>query len=85
MTAHTPGPWEVAGHRQVTSPAGIICEVFSHMGIAEADANERLIAVAPDLLAALEWIAKQPQGYMYAEIRGAACNAIAKALSRESA
>lgn len=51
-TSHTLGPWHV-GRRTIESPAGTICETYSHMGIEEANANERLIASAPDLLAAL--------------------------------
>lgn len=51
--AHTPGPWSVGSHRSIQSPAGTICETYSHMGIEEADANERLIAAAPELLAAM--------------------------------
>ena len=51
---HTAGPWSVGSHRSITSPSGTICETYSHMGESEADANERLIAAAPDLLNALE-------------------------------
>lgn len=48
---HTPGPWSVGSHRSIQSASGTICETYSHMGIAEADSNERLIAAAPELLA----------------------------------
>lgn len=48
----TPGPW-VRSRRTIQSESGTICETFSHLGIAEADANERLIAAAPELLEAL--------------------------------
>ena len=48
---HTPGPWHEGSHRSIESQSGTICEVYSHMGIAEADANQKLIAAAPDLLA----------------------------------
>lgn len=50
---HTPGPWSVGSHRYIRSPSGTICETYSHMGCDEADANERLIAAAPELLEAL--------------------------------
>ena len=66
MTAqHTPGPWDC----EVRKPAGItwdgiirwsrnrdpICSVFMAGYMAkEAEANARLIAAAPELLAALE-------------------------------
>lgn len=50
---HTPGPWKVGTHRYIDSPGGTICETYSHMGTDKADANERLIAAAPELLSAL--------------------------------
>lgn len=56
MSAHTPGPWRVVGHRQIATTAGAglpICEVWSGgVGLEQAAANERLIAVAPELLGA---------------------------------
>lgn len=55
---HTPGPWRCVGHRQIATTQGAwlpICEVWSGgVGIEQADANERLIAAAPELLEALE-------------------------------
>lgn len=51
-TKHTPGPWHEGSHRSIESQSGTICEVYSHMGIAEADANQKLIAAAPELLEA---------------------------------
>jgi hypothetical protein len=56
---HTPGPWAVGSHRSIQSSSGTICETYSHMGVDEADANERLIAAAPELLAALNAIVFQ--------------------------
>lgn len=53
-TKHTPGPWREGSHRTIESANGTICEVYSHMGIAEADANQHLIAAAPELLEALD-------------------------------
>jgi hypothetical protein len=61
-TKHTPGPWHEGSHRSVESPSGTICEVYSHMGIAEADANQKLIAAAPDLLDALVDAVRYAQG-----------------------
>ena len=52
-TKHTTGPWHEGSHRTVESQNGTICEVYSHMGIEEADANQKLIAAAPELLEAL--------------------------------
>lgn len=63
--AHTPGPWKPRGSHLaldfgiVVEDKYVIAEVFSdirqaaHIDIEEARANARLIAAAPDLLAAL--------------------------------
>ncbi len=55
---HTQGPWRRVGHRTVAAGAGInrvtICELYSWGDCTEADANEALIAAAPDLFAAAE-------------------------------
>lgn len=54
---HTPGPWLHLSHRQIAADLVIdqpvVCEVFSHMGADEADANMALIAAAPELLECL--------------------------------
>lgn len=66
MSGHTPGPWVIDGDQIITAEAGIpICVL--HMEdevewggpdlIAEVEANARLIAAAPDLLAALKRLA----------------------------
>jgi hypothetical protein len=54
----TAGPWRRVGHRTIAAGAGLdtvtICEVFSGgAGIEQADANEALIAAAPELFTAL--------------------------------
>jgi len=60
MTAptFTAGPWRRAGHRSIAAGAGVsrvtICELYSWGDCSEADANEALIAAAPDLFAAAE-------------------------------
>lgn len=49
------GPWRRASHRQIMDAEGsVVCEVWSSVGIKEADANENVIAAAPDLFAAFE-------------------------------
>jgi len=59
MASHTKGPWIHHSHRQVGPKDGIVCEVWSSVGvqsddaIAQADANVSLISAAPDLLSAL--------------------------------
>lgn len=62
-TKHTPGPWHEGSHRSIESQSGTLCEVYSHMGIAEADANQKLIAAAPDLLASLREALKIVDAY----------------------
>lgn len=53
----TPGPWHSIGHRRIAAcPQGgmPICEVWSGaVGIDQADANEQLIAAAPELAGVL--------------------------------
>ena len=61
-SGHTPGPWTVeASGRDRTSRAvagahghGLVCHLYEPRD--QADANARLIAAAPDLLAELEKI-----------------------------
>jgi hypothetical protein len=60
LNAHTPGPWahgEHAGHYVVELPDGRIaayCGVVGASDDAESQANVRLIAAAPELLANLK-------------------------------
>lgn len=57
MSAHTPGPWRVAettgGKRWIYSGDLRVAKAASDPLRSQRDANERLIAAAPDLLAAL--------------------------------
>lgn len=61
-TKHTPGPWQVTAsgiytdHTQRERQAPIVgaASISRTIGREEADANECLIAAAPDLLAALQ-------------------------------
>jgi hypothetical protein len=69
MSRHTPGPWTLRrledtftlGGENVLNHQRIVGDGLSpgivFMGIAECEANARLIAAAPDLLAALREIA----------------------------
>ena len=43
----------IFSHSSIQSHKVTICETHSHMGFREADANERLIAAAPEMLEAL--------------------------------
>src|SRR5688572_26003126 len=59
---HTPGPWRVVtdqGNHLVTSRSSNICRLYrDHEADHEANANARLIAAAPELLAALKGLMK---------------------------
>lgn len=64
----TPGPWRRLSHRLIVADHGSelpICDVWSGgVGIEQADANENLIAAAPDLFAALAAVvAECSKGY----------------------
>jgi hypothetical protein len=97
MTAkHTSGPWTVAnglqvwkdGHNAVTSPR--ICtlrnasEPVDQIGTDEMEANAQLIAAAPELLEALQFIVNDAEPGEDAQLTTAgynrACAAIRKAL-----
>lgn len=65
---HTPGPWELKqfGGPQISGPKGYaVCTMWGALSVSELRgqdaANSRLIAAAPDLLAALssavKWLA----------------------------
>ena len=57
---HTPGDWKseydftrTSKHLKIkTQDGGLIASVYLHMGQPEAEANAKLIAAAPDMLAA---------------------------------
>lgn len=86
MSAHTPGPWS-ADHDNVRTPAdgGMVAKVAGDTD-AQAYANARLIAAAPDLLAALRDLVSAeglPEGYANrAMLIDAARAALAKAEGR---
>ena len=54
MNHSTFGPWTSDPDGYVSSPGGLICELMKHDTDRETEANGRLIASAPDMLAALE-------------------------------
>ena len=60
-TDFTPGPWRQTGTNVRTKDGGLICTATNHWAdtttpLVEKEANARLIAAAPELLAALEWL-----------------------------
>lgn len=73
VMAHTPGPWKVVDRFYVWTDDDVSCEVAKVCDenldddmLAQADADARLIAAAPGLLAALkdcvEWLESVPLG-----------------------
>ena len=68
--AHTPSPWNQAGHLIVGQGGSPVCGLSAASLLAgsmiEQEANGRLIAAAPDLLEALQrslnWLASYPGG-----------------------
>ena len=86
QTAHTPGPWVIgnACASQVFVPCGGALQNVCAPGRTDAErcANARLIAAAPDLLAACERAARHFTRHSTPEAQGVACDildAIAKA------
>jgi hypothetical protein len=57
-TLHTPGPWQVSPYGNITSKSLTVAKVEQMPGNYESEkqANARLIASAPDLLSALEFL-----------------------------
>jgi hypothetical protein len=96
VAAHTPGPWSVVRGYLISSNVDadecVLDRPTTNDGIyvaqakgPDAEANARLMAAAPDLLAALEDLlsATREVGYVhYAPYRRAAEAAIAKALGK---
>ncbi len=89
---HTPGPWRLAasgidGHKVVAPDGRNICGMSNRISLsmAERHANARLVAAAPDLLAALRDLVpadfdRHPDDFM--PVWHAARAAIAKAEGR---
>jgi hypothetical protein len=72
MSAHTPGPWHVSKDQPIVFDADnrVVADCYQHDGssYAERYANACLIAAAPDLLDALQWmVANWPAGMNRAE------------------
>lgn len=53
---HTPGPWDENNGRVFRGNSGSICILTDQHSFVEYRANARLIAAAPELLEALEYI-----------------------------
>lgn len=82
-SAHTPGPWEVAsafiGPLHIRNQDGATLAHVGHEDFDTCAANARLIAAAPDLLAALQMMLDQHGGLEVSPTAKAARAAIAKA------
>lgn len=85
MMAHTPGPWWVDADPgegvEVHDGFGRTASVWGEEDTATA--NARLIAAAPDLLAALRRLVDYCDNHSDYDSIGAACAAIAKAEGRD--
>lgn len=85
ILTYTPGPWRIADSSEIHSESGqpvcsIAHEENSNLDSQTANANARLIAAAPDLLASLELIEKMfPEGAPGASASNVARAAIVKA------
>lgn len=60
MSEHTPGPWVVGNVGEVVAGGTTLADVYGDDE--QADVDARLIAAAPDLLAALEDMINHCQG-----------------------
>jgi hypothetical protein len=56
IAGHTPGPWVVKGWRVSIPGTGEITLAAPNITVVTADANAALIAAAPDLLNAVEYL-----------------------------
>ena len=80
---HTKGPWRVHHvgpdywTRQVWTDESHGSVMIAESGGSDKDANARLIASAPDLLAALERVARYFEQHGTAETQGIACDTFA--------
>ena len=91
MTQHTPGPWKIVG--QIGHEAnihGTLADGSDSCAIAfvrpqfDTDANARLIAAAPDMLATLRAIAADCEDYLNDDLEmdaGELCIAFLKAIN----
>jgi hypothetical protein len=81
-SSHTPGPWKADGLTVESITHGNICLVNLARPKGPTEANLRLIAAAPDLLAALRKIVSDGDFTAPEGMKRIACDAIAKAEGR---
>ena len=66
-TQHTPGPWDVSDvqrDREFLIHNGATDIAVTYWALGDCAANARLIAAAPELLAALEEFCRECDGYL---------------------
>ena len=81
MSEHTPGPWQVREHAPwiIDGPDGIVIGLASQQNQENNHkADAQLMAAAPDMLRALDFMLERWGHFSYGEIKGAA-DAVAKA------
>lgn len=91
MSNYTPGPWTAEGWENLVVNAGNVTLAstpgYTNGNLAEAKANARLIAAAPELLEALkmaiDWANEVPSPYRDFPFIAAARAAIAKATEEQ--
>lgn len=96
-TKHTPGPWESWPHNRARHPVhsygisaegGLPCDVADVIDFdgspGESEANARLIAAAPDLLAACQVFLNAPHDSARRAAKATMSAAIAKATGTEA-
>jgi hypothetical protein len=95
MSTHTPGPWLVRGRGLISvntkADKSIVAEVITNGTRSETKSNARLIAAAPDMLAALQEIAdgladtrSTPGQHMTLIPKARACEIARAAIARAS-
>lgn len=63
MSKHTPGPWTIVPSKTILKYELRRADTTTAWYRPEHEANARLIAAAPDLLEALQWVARCCKGY----------------------
>ncbi len=87
MSKHTPGPWEETYGKKIYANGRVVAEVMTHEREHEDEdsANARLIAAAPEMLAAIQCALKDlGTGFDGMPSVGMCRAAIAKATGGES-
>lgn len=88
---HTPGPWLAEGGKVFADTGRLFDRAVAIVGVpldkndnlfGELEANARLIAAAPDLLEAAQWVIDNPGAHQN-NVRAVLCKAIEKAAGQK--